>query len=70
MERNTMGVTEYKVVGVHSAAWDVYTDISAWDTLEKASVQAKAIILNDCVIENKQYSRIEVVKITEERVDI
>ena len=68
--RNTMDVIEYKVVGVYSAAWDTYTDIAAWDTLEEASIHAKAIILNDCVIENKRYSRIEVVKVTEERVDI
>jgi hypothetical protein len=67
--RNNMNVTEYKVVGVYGAAENTY-DIAAWDTLEEASGHANAIILNDCVIENMRYSRIEVVKVSEERVDI
>jgi hypothetical protein len=64
-----MDVTEYKVVGVYGAVEDTY-DIAAWDTLEEASGHANAIILNDCIVGNMRYTRIEVIKVSEERVDI
>ena len=64
-----MDVIEYKVVGVYGALDDTY-DIAAWDTLEEASEHANAIILNDCIIGNMRYTSIEVVKVSEERVDI
>jgi hypothetical protein len=67
--RNSMDVIEYKVVGVYGAVEDTY-DIAAWDTLEEASGHANAIILNDCIVGNMRYTRIEVVKVSEERVDI
>ena len=67
--RNTMDVTEYTVVGVYGALDDTY-DIAAWDTLEEASEHANAIILNDCILGNMRYTSIEVVKVSEERVDI
>ena len=67
--RNTMDVTEYTVVGVYGALDDTYT-IAAWDTLEEASEHANAIILNDCILGNMRYTSIEVVKVSEERVDI
>ena len=64
-----MDVTEYTVVGVYGALDDTY-DIAAWDTLEEASEHANAIILNDCIVGNMRYTSIEVVKVSEERVDI
>jgi len=64
-----MDVTEYTVVGVYGALDDTY-DIAAWDTLEEASEHANAIILNDCILGNMRYTSIEVVKVSEERVDI
>jgi len=64
-----MDVIEYKVVGVYGALDDTY-DIAAWDTLEEASEHANAIILNDCILGNMRYTSIEVVKVSEERVDI
>jgi len=64
-----MDVTEYTVVGVYGALDDTYT-IAAWDTLEEASEHANAIILNDCILGNMRYTSIEVVKVSEERVDI
>jgi len=67
--RNTIDVIEYKVVGVYGALDDTY-DIAAWDTLEEASEHANAIILNDCILGNMRYTSIEVVKVSEERVDI
>jgi hypothetical protein len=67
--RNTMNVTEYKVVGVYGAADNTYT-IAAWDTLEEARGHSNAIILNDCIVGNMRYTSIEIVKVSEERVDI
>ena len=64
-----MDVTEYTVVGVYGALDDTY-DIAAWDTLEEASEHANAIILNGCIVGNMRYTSIEVVKVSEERVDI